>query len=94
MTTPKTLIPSESGDLSTCLEQLIFYFLGSWKAEHSFGRLWVECALKDENAAFVHFPDAKDLGGGSVQQRHCISASVSAQCLQNGQNCSRLPTEL
>ena len=56
MTTPKTLIPSESGDLTTCLEQLIFYFLGSWKAEHSFGRSCVERALKDENAAFVHLP--------------------------------------
>lgn len=55
-TTPHTLIPSESGDLSTCLEQLIFYFLGSWKAEHSFGRPCVERALEDENAASVHLP--------------------------------------
>ena len=48
--------PSESGDLSTCLEQLICYFLGSWKAEHSFGRSCVERALGDEKAAAVHLP--------------------------------------
>ena len=31
-TDPKTLIPSEGGELITCLEQFI-YFLGSWEAE-------------------------------------------------------------
>ena len=44
-TTPETLIPSErrSQDL---LEQLIFYFLGSWKAECFFWKIVCGTCLK------------------------------------------------
>lgn len=41
--------PSESINLSICFEQLIFYFLSSWKAEVASGSLCVECALKDKS---------------------------------------------
>ena len=78
--------PSERGDLSTYLEQLIFYFLGSWKAEHSFGRSCVERALEDENVASVHLRRCQRFRG---QIRPVASLHFSLflpSVLQNGKN--------